>query len=285
MSRMAVIEAARARRVGDLGPQLSGDVARLRVVFLWAREAFGCDWDQLARLSDFEVAQLEVQYRLHLAMPPERCGPAMIAQPARGPMIATAPKGVVPDGAEGWKVEHVGYRGRDVARAADAFDLMEAQARRAARNSDAGHVSLFTPVQVAVGRRYAMLVERHEASGVRCSSVEAQRGGGSGGGSFIDTVIHEGDVIRAMRRAIGDGASLAVRRIRPSVRGSRVGIRDRALVDAVCLRGETVSDVLEAHCWALGVKVRDAARQALGGALDRMALAYAPPRCTKGLDA
>lgn len=283
MSRIRAIEVARARPVQVVDDaRIAGEVAQLRRVFDWARGALALSWAQIALLSEFEVAQLEARYRLAQAAPPERCGPAIIAQPGRGPMIATAPRGVVPDGADGWAVEHVGFAGRDMARAADAFDLMEAQARRAARG---GHVSLFTPVQVATGRRYAMLVERHDASGMRCSSVEAQRGGGCGGGSFIDTVIHEGDLIRAMWRAIGDGAALAVRRVRPSVRGTRVGIRDRAIVDAVCLRGETVGQVLAAHGWALGVPLREAARVALCAALDRMAMAYVPPRCTRGLDA
>ena len=204
---------------------------------------------------------------------PDRCGPEIIAQPARGPMMAQAPMGLIPDGsATGWKREHLGYRGRDYARQADAFDLMELQARRAAKGGEV--VQLFSAAQVGAARRYAMLVERHDAAGMRCSSVEAQRSsGGGGGGSFIDTVLYEGDVIRAMRRAIGDGVAMAVRRVRPSARGSRVGIRDRVLVDLVCLHGQTVSQVLASHGWADKGDNRGACRIALCDALDRMSLA------------
>lgn len=204
---------------------------------------------------------------------PDRCGPEIIAQPARGPMVAQAPMGLIPDGSEsGWKREHLGYRGRDHARQADAFDLMELQARRAAKGGEVAH--LFTAAQVGAARRYAMLVERHDAAGMRCSSVEAQRSsGGSGGGSFIDTVLYEGDVIRAMRRAIGDGVAMAVRRVRPSARGARVGIRDRVLVDMICLQGQTISQVLAAHGWADKGDNRAVCRKALCDALDRMALA------------
>lgn len=229
---------------------------------------------QLRQVAEAErLAQI-----IRLATPPDRCGPAIIAQPGRGPMVAQAPMGLIPDGtADGWKRAHLGYRGRDYARAADAFDLMQMQAARAAGRDGAAAV-LFTAAQIGAGRRYAMLAERHAAAGVRCSSVEAQRGGGGSGGSFIDTVIHEGDVIRAMQRAIGDGVALAIRRVRPSVRGTRAGIRDRALVDAVCLHGQTVSQVLAAHGWADKGGNLHAARAALCDALDRMAMARAPFR-------
>lgn len=214
---------------------------------------------------------------------PDRCGPEIIAQPARGPMVALAPMGLIPDGsAGGWKREHLGFRGRDHARQADAFDLMELQARRASKGADVE--PLFTAAQVGAARRYAMLVERHDAAGMRCSSVEAQRSGGGGGGSFIDTVLYEGEMIRVMRKAIGDGVAMDVRRVRPSARGSRVGIRDRVLVDMVCLQGLTVSQVLAGHGWALGVIPRDVARAALCAALDRMAVARVL-MCKFGLDA
>lgn len=236
-------------------------------------------FDRQAGVSPRQMAEADrLAQIIRLATPPDRCGPAIIAQPGRGPMVAQAPMGLIPDGtADGWKRAHLGYRGRDHARAADAFDLMQMQAARAA-GRDGAAVVLFTAAQIGAGRRYAMLAERHAAAGMRCSSVEAQRGGGSGGGSFIDQVIHEGDLIRAMQRAIGDGVALAIRRVRPSARGTRAGIRDRALVDAVCLQGQTVSQVLAAHGWAVYGETQKSCRAALCAALDRMAMARAPFR-------
>jgi hypothetical protein len=63
---------------------------------------------------------------------------------------------------------------------------------------------------------------------------------------------------------------MAVRRIRPSKRGSKAGITDRRLVDMVCLSGLTFDQVLERHGWAPKGEHRIALRTALCGALDRM---------------
>ena len=64
--------------------------------------------------------------------------------------------------------------------------------------------------------------------------------------------------------------ALAVRRIRPSDRGSRAGITDRRLVDMVCLGGEDLTAVLRAHGWFEDGKNRKALRLALCAVLDRM---------------
>jgi hypothetical protein len=288
MIRAVVMEMAMSEtfsRPADLDAAVLAEARSLREALTWACNTLRCEMEHLRKLSSFEIDQLQLRYRMAMAAPPERCGPDMIAQPARGPMVAVSPMGLMPEGEAGWKVEHVGYRGRDCARAADAFDVMERQARRAARKGGEQQAPLFSALQVSTGRRYAMLVERHASSGMRCSSVEAHGGGSGQGGSFIDTVIHEGNLIRAMQRAIGDGSALAIRRIRPSQRGTRAGIRDRALVDAVCLGGQTVSAVLSAHGWADKGENRASARRALCAALDRMAMAYAPPRGSKGIDA
>lgn len=205
------------------------------------------------------------------ARAPERCGPEMIAQPAAGARVVFSPIGMIPVGKDGWAREHVGYRGRDAARAADAFDRMQAAEDRAARRGKRAPVELFTLEELGAGRRYAALVERHDAAGVRCSSVEAQRAQGSGSGGYMDALLDEGRQIARLRRAIGTGEAMGLRRIRPSVRGTRRGISDRSLVDGVCLSGRTVSEVLEAHGWAAtSAAVRGAARVALKAALVRM---------------
>lgn len=220
------------------------------------------------RAEDARVAEMRAG-----ALPPERCGSDMIAQPGAGARIIFSPMGMIPDGRDGWKREHVGHRGRDAARAADAFDRMQAAEDRVAKRRGRDPVELFTLVELGAGRRYATLVERHNAAGVRCSSIEAQRGQGGGGGGFMDALIDEGRQIQRLRRAVGDDMAMGLRRIRPSVRGTRAGITDRALVDGVCVGGLTVSEVLERHGWATSHRLREAARAALKAALRRMVMA------------
>lgn len=220
------------------------------------------------RAEDARVAEMRA-----VAQPPERCGSDMIGQPGAGARVAFSPMGLIPDGRDGWKREHVGWRGRDAARAADAFDRMQAAEDRAARRHGREAAVLFTMDELGAGRRYAALVERHDAAGVRCSSIEAQRGRGAGDGGYMDALIDEGRQIQRLRRAVGDDMAMGLRRIRPSVRGTRSGITDRALVDGVCVGGLTVSEVLERHGWATSHRLREAARAALKAALHRMVMA------------
>ncbi|MCA2014392.1 hypothetical protein LCM17_23075 [Cereibacter sphaeroides] len=198
------------------------------------------------------------------AQAPERCGPEIPVAPARGPMVAFAPKAMRPT-AEGYELQHVGFQGRDAARAADVFDTMALQARRRG-----GH-DPFTARQVDAGRLYAALVERHSSVGLKCVSVEAQgRGGkGSGGGSYMDAVVAEGDVIRRLEAAIGTGFALEVQRARDSKRRS---ITLRRIVDMVCLEGRTVTDALKANGWSIKGDTVTEARNALAAALERMSV-------------
>lgn len=197
------------------------------------------------------------------AVAPEACGPDMPVAPARGRMVRVAPVSMQLT-AEGWAPQHGGHRGRDAARAADVFDEMARQARRA------GGEDPFTPRQKAAGRIYAALVERHSAVGLKGRSIETMltgRGGGGGDG-VMDIILDEGAAIAAMRAAVGDGWALVV--VRKSKR-KRTPLSVAELVDRVCLRGETISDVLLACGW---VKYGESvlwARTALADALDRMA--------------
>ncbi|AFA44841.1 hypothetical protein [Rhodobacter capsulatus] len=232
--------------------------AKMRVIGQLARgyglpDPFDGDADRLAQIKAS-------------AEPPVSCGPEMIPAPARGPMVRFAPIAVTPVGADGFEVSHVGFRGRDAARAADAFDVMELQARRKA---GAAYRPLFSVAQVQAGRRYAELVERHSAVGMRCASAEALAagsGGGRGDGGYIDAVIHEGDMIRRIEAAIGRGVALAPRR----GGGARRAIADLELVQLVCLRGMTLAQVLRARGWVPDRATRAALHGALCGALDRM---------------
>lgn len=205
---------------------------------------------------------------------PDRCGPDIAPAPARGAFALYAPREMVPGSTE--RQRHAGFMGRDAIRAADAFDLMEAQARRAwagrPEKDRPPFVPPFADNQVTIGRQYAALVERHSKGGVRCASLEAGRTGTGNGGDFMDAFAHEGDRIRRLRERIGMGAALEVRRLRPSVRGLRQRgiITDRALVDLVCLEGLTLSAVLLRFGWAKSGAHIERLRLALGKALDRM---------------
>jgi hypothetical protein len=223
-----------------------------------AAQVSGARQAVLDRLQD-EAARLRGM--LDRAAPPPVVPEAPVA-PARGPTMVVREIGMVPGSQERVRVEGVYLRDADVLSAANAN-----AAKRCPE--DQPFVAPYTPGQVAIGRRYRDLVERHEAAGMKCASVEARSGGGGSGG-FIDAFVAEGREIEAMRSRIGDGVSLAVRRIRPAARGGRAVIRDRALVDAVCLQGMTLNEVLRAAGWPQNGKHREALRGSLCAALDRM---------------
>lgn len=210
------------------------------------------------------------------AVPAEGCGPAIPVAPARGPAVAVTPQVVMPDpkSATGYKIEGIGWRGFRAARAMDIFDDLE---RRAARIRDKGGKvtgrSPFTKGQVTVARRYRDMVERHDAGGVKLASLEGRAGGGGGSGrDFMDAFLAEGREIEQLRAAIGSGAAMSVRRVRPSARGDDGArlIRDRDLVDAICLHGRSFRDVLIAHRWAADGKNAKRLTEALAACLDRM---------------
>lgn len=199
------------------------------------------------------------------AVPPREMAQAPVA-PARGAKRLVSEYEMLPGGTR----RYVGAHWVD----ADIFDGMcrTAYARHIkAGGSPEGFVPPFTPGQMAMARRYRDLTERHSAGGMKCASLEARGGGGAGqGGEFIDAFVAEGRELAAMHRNIGSGQSMAVRRIRPSKRGSKAAILNRCLVDMVCLGGSDLSAVLRAHGWACKGDHRDALRAALCVSLDRM---------------
>ncbi len=196
------------------------------------------------------------------AVPPASCGPDMPVSPARGRLIALPLLATVRTN-DGYDVAHVGYRGRDAARARDVWDEMADQARRA------GGYDPFTARQKGAGRTYAALVERHQSVGLRGRSVETMHGrGGPASGGIMDLVLDEGRAIASMHAAIGDGWALEVRR---QSKRRRVPLTVRELTDRVCLGGQTISAVLEACGWSVYGETRDWAQDALARALDRLA--------------
>lgn len=228
------------------------------------------------------------------ATPPERCSASIPVAPARQTVIAEVPRKAVMTEAGPRVMRDDGGLG-DRARMGDAFDVMDDQARRrhkgvvaqawrahlerCAEAAAAGrreptwreprYVPPFTSGQIAVARDYAALAERCQSSGLKCSSLEAQRASGSGGGDREVAVLCDMSRLRAFHNRIGNGLAKEVRRIRPGG-VKRSAIRARALVDQVCLGGLSLTEVLEAHGWTVDAKSRDALREALCTTLDRM---------------
>lgn len=192
---------------------------------------------------------------------PESCGPEMPVAPGRGKVLAVRTVSFVPKGRDGWRAVEGGFDGRDAGRKSDGFDAILAAAARAKA------MPPLTPGQVAIGRRYRDLAERLEAGGVKCSDLDGRGGGGDG---FMDAYLADARELARMRARIGHGSALAVRRLRPSARGSRRGIADRVLVDMVCLEGASLSEVLRRHGWTKQTPQLKALLVALCGALDRM---------------
>lgn len=223
------------------------------------------------------------------SLPPGICGPDIPMAPARGAFYTFRPVTIVPGSAGATQAAGYQARGEERPRVAivcaDVFDAMILAARRIHdRRGDgvAGFTPPFTPAQVSVARDYRAMTERRAAGGMRCASLETTGHGGGAGGEFIDAYVAEGLRLAAFHRRIGQGAALSVRRIRPSARGpgKRRLISDRALVDAVCLGGKTLSAVLKAYDWVQNRAMRETLRKALAAALDRMQ-GYDAPRTTK----
>lgn len=203
------------------------------------------------------------------AVPVEGCGPEIPVAPARGPSRSVTPHVMMPDPKHktGWKVEETGWRGFKAAQAIDIFDQL---AIKAAKRDQAPP---FTKGQVNAARLYRDLVERHSAGGMKLASLEGRVASGSGkGGEFMDAFLAEGETIRRMQRAIGNGVAMRVRRVRPSARGGKSArnIRDRDLVDAICLQGKSFDLVLSSHGWATSGQNRKVLIGALAVCLDRM---------------
>lgn len=193
---------------------------------------------------------------------PDGCGSAIPEAPARGAVKRFTPVALVPDNHGGYVAKLDGYRGRQALKVADVFDVIEEQARR--RKAEAP----LSPTQVAMGRRYRDLIERHEGSGLKCQSFDDTRSGS--GGDVMDAILREGREIDMLRDRIGSGVALAIRRVRPSQRGARVEITARALVDEVCLKDRSVRDVLARFGWGWEPKRGRELMAELAAVFDRM---------------
>ncbi len=196
---------------------------------------------------------------------PEACGPDIAPAPARGGFVLVQNIELLPVGTDDVEAVHRGYGGRQAIRRADAFDAMLAAAAR--RNVP----SPLTPGQIAMGRRYHDLVQQLSADGTKLSSLQGGAGGPDGR-DWMDRRLELSHEVDGIRRRIGQGIAMSVRRVRPSDRGSpeAMPIPDLALVDAICLKGRGIKDVLRAHRWSDRGGNKKALSQALSAALDRM---------------
>lgn len=263
---MIDIDDVNTKRLIDMGRDVGMRSLAERIVRDAAARAFRVLWDEADRVTRHFTALRErgrLAAILARAVPPEAMAAAAIA-PARGTMRL---------------VENVSIRAGGILHrdghhwiAQDQLSIMVQQARAAWRPKGDGDVfvSPFTPGQIMMARHYQALVERHDAGGMKCASLEGRQGGSGQGGGFADAFLAEGREIAAIRARIGDGVAMAVRRIRPSQRGSRAAITDRRLVDMVCLGGSDLTAVLRAHGWVKSTSNLMALRKALADALDRM---------------
>ncbi|MTH61431.1 hypothetical protein GL300_19645 [Paracoccus litorisediminis] len=196
---------------------------------------------------------------------PEECGPDIAPAPARGGFVLERVRHL-----EGATIDDLvetsrGYVRKSPVRCADAFDLMIAAALRGKRDMP------LSPGQIAMGRRYAALVEISATDGTKLSCLDSSGGGGDSM-DWMDRHLDIGRELDLLRGRIGHGVAMAVRRVRPTARGAeqRGPIMDRVLVDMVCLKGCTLDQVLMSHGWSAKGDHRKAVSHALGETLDRM---------------
>ena len=234
--------------------------AAQNVGFLVGKGSNGFDLTGRERL---QAEQHRCEAMLTRAAPPIEMQAATVA-PARGAMMLQPNFVVLPGGT----------RKRDGAhwREAGPLSVMVEQARMrhdAKGRDDDGFAAPFSPSQIAVSEDYRALVERHEAGLSKGSSFEAGRSGSGNGGLAIDTYIQEARWLDELRRRIGAGVTMQVRR-HLDRDNARRAIPVRVLVDMVLVHGQTLSDVLRSHGWAKKTDHLRMLRGELCAALDRM---------------
>ncbi|RJL13702.1 hypothetical protein C9E82_13300 [Paracoccus siganidrum] len=197
---------------------------------------------------------------------PEECGDEIAPSPARGGFVLERFRHLEEGRDDEFIQTSKGYVRRLPVRRADAFDAMIAAALRAKRDE-----MPLSYGQIAIGRRYHDLVEMLSSDGTKLSQLQGSTGSGDNGG-WMDRRLALSAELAGMRRRIGNGVAMAVRRIRPSDRGSKARgtITDRVLVDMVCLQGRGIKAILLAHGWQDDGRNKKALREALSASLDRM---------------
>ena len=211
-------------------------------------------------------------------VPPE-CSSEIIAAPARGPLLPYR-EGYwhEKDGQSEWR--HMPYRSGCPGQIRDIFDTMAEQAMRR------GGSSPFTAGQVGAARDYRALHERVQTAGVKCSKVFDVQMGGQGDFDFMTAYMRDTERLARLQDAIGSVIAKSMKRVRPDT-AQRVVISDdtflpadksiitvRALVDGVCVKERSLSDILKRYGWSVTGKNRKVLQVALCAALDRMQKIY-----------
>ncbi len=222
-----------------------------------------------------EIAKAQRALVEAAGMPPKECSSEVPSAPARG-ALAEFREGYwhEKNGDAQWR--DLPYRSGCAGRTRDIFDLMTDQATR--RRGAAP----FTVAQVGAARDYRALHERVQSAGVKCSSAFGVQVRGQGRVDFMDAYIRDTERLAMFHAAIGRVIAKDMRRV-SSDKAQRVIITDdslasarkriitvRALVDDVCIKERSLSDVLKAHGWSVTGKNRKTLRSALCAALGRM---------------
>jgi len=194
------------------------------------------------------------------ATPPDACSDDVPVSPARGPMVVHRPVvAVLTD--NGPRVIREPLPHGAAARVASPLDLLE----KASRCKSGG--ALFTPAQHIAAANYAALFELVNGGMVKCSSLEAQVGGG-GAGSFMDAAVDNIFRLRKMDAAIGAEPVLTPRGA--MAQPGRRTIRSDILVRWVLVKQEPLRALLAGHGWALQSRYLATTKAGLARALDRL---------------
>ena len=197
-----------------------------------------------------------VAAKIMAALPPEHASAEIIAAPARGAQLVEPQFETVqtPSGPRTRRSTHDGFH---PVRSADAFDLMSLNHRRTAKDAP----PLFTIGQVEAGRAYAALAELVEADGIKSTNFEPRISGG-GARDGVDLAIMRRQRLTRMQGAISGDVMIGF------AKGRDVTVR--VVVDAVCLRGMTVTQLMRHLRIAVTPERRAMLMRELVVALDRL---------------
>lgn len=254
---------AESRRKVDFYVDTKG---RVRDRNPWANTPYA----ELRKTELAAMAKLELDARA-----PDGVSDRVYTSPGRGKLRAFKETEVLPQG-DKYVTSEKTYRAGCGAIQEDVFDRMADQSKRA------GFGTVFTVHQVDAGRAYRDLHQRCASAGIKISSTFSMQAGGQGDVDFMDAYMADTQRLGWFYEAIGDGTAKDTKYKAAATEGKRyigdvelrkIGrrlITVRTLVDSVCIKDQSLSDVLKAHGWRAAGKNRKTLRDALSVALWRM---------------